>query len=154
VADHETGTPTPGVFLCTGGETVLVAREGTPAPNGGRFSAAEFAAINDAGDVIFHGAVDGRDALGVYRWRNGTLAAVAVPGTAPADRWRLQDAFYPQIDRQGRVVFVGQTRKGAGLYRWADGAVRPIVQPGSELPGIGPMLELEFNGRRPFYLNA
>ena len=44
VADHETGTPTPGVFLCTGGETVLVAREGTPAPNGGRFSAAEFAA--------------------------------------------------------------------------------------------------------------
>ena len=44
---------------------------------------------------------------------------VPIAGHPPADRWRLEDAFYPQIDRSGNVVFVGQTRRGAGLYRWA-----------------------------------
>jgi hypothetical protein len=153
VADPQTGAPVPGVFAHFAEETVLVAREGTPAPNGARFSAAEFASINDAGVVVFHGTVAGRDELGVYRWRHGKLTAVAPPGTSLSDGRRLEHAFYPQIDRIGRVVFVGQTRRGAGLYRWVEGAIHPVVEPGDELAGIGPVEAIEFNGRRPFDLN-
>lgn len=167
VTDRESGLPVPGVFAHLREETVLIAREGTPAPNGGTFRAAEFAAINDDGAVVFHGTVTGSDGMGVYRWRGGILTSVAVPDTPLPGGRRLEQAFYPQIDRSGRVVFVGQTGRGgtaaqqwSGLYQWVRGVIHPIVEGHrpeggpSVLPGIGPMQQLEFNGRRPFDLNA
>jgi hypothetical protein len=154
VGSHETGEPVPGVFARFGDETVLVAREGTPAPGGGHFQAAEYPAVNDAGEVVFHAVTTGSDGLGVYRWRDGSITAVAGPGTPIRGRRRLEHAFYPQIDGNGGVVFLGQTRRGTGLYRWAGGTIQPIAEPRGFLPGLGPMMEIEFNGRRPFALNA
>lgn len=155
VAGSENGAPTPGVFALIGDERLLVAREGTPAPGtGAPFGAAEFPAINTHGTVVFHAALRGAEALGVYRWQAGKLTAVAVPGGELLGGEILQQAFYPQVDGAGRVMFVGRTQQGDGLYRWDGGSLRPVARPGDQLPGIGRLEALDFNRRKPFHLNA
>jgi hypothetical protein len=154
VTGRRTGMPVPGAFARIHGQNVLVAREGTPIPNGTSISAAECPSISDAGVVVFHATVGDSDQVGVYRWQNGKIAPVAVGGTRLPGGRRLERAIFPQVDTAGHVVFVGQTRRGVGLYRWAEGAIKPIVETGDVLPGIGPLRELEFNRRRPFDLNA
>src|SRR5439155_1735307 len=94
--------------------------------------------LNDDGAIVFHATVAGVEGLGVYRWQEGEITAIAVPGRAVPRAGRLEQAFYPRIDDRGRVVFVGRTRRGDGLYRWEAGAVTPrlpdrrLVRPGLE----------------------
>jgi hypothetical protein len=134
-----------------------VAAAGTPAPGGGEFVTAEAPSINDAGEIAFHGITTASRGLGVYVWQDGFLTPVfqpeeRYPGDGPADR--IREAFYPQIDARGRVVFVGRSAQGDGIYRWVRGRITPIVRPGDRLPGIGALQVLDFHYRRPFFLNA
>jgi hypothetical protein len=154
VTEIRSGMPVPGVFARIHGKNVVVAREGSPITGGTSIIAAAFPAISDTGAVVFHANVGDVDAVGVYRWQNGKIVPIAVPGVQLPGGRRLDEALYPQIDTAGNVVFVGQTRRGMGLYRWARGAIRPIVEPGDILPGLGPLRQVDPNGRRPFDLNA
>jgi hypothetical protein len=155
LASGESGAPSPAVFTLRGDERLLVAREGTPAPGtGAPFAAAEFPAINDSGTVVFHAAQEGADRLGVYRWQTGKLTAVAVPGVDLPGGGELEQAFYPQVDSAGRVLFVGRTRAGDGLYRWDGSSLQAVVRTGDRLPGIGRVEALDFHRRKPFHLNA
>jgi hypothetical protein len=155
VAAGENAPPMPGVFVLSGDERWLVAREGTAAPHtGGPFAAAEFPAINNSGTVVFHAALSGAESLGVYRWQAEKLTTVAARGAELPSGEQLEQAFYPQVDGAGRVVFVGRTRAGDGLYCWEGGAIRPVARPGDRLPQIGRLEALDFHRRKPFHLNA
>src|SRR5207248_3028490 len=128
------GAPTPGVFALLPEGMRVVARQDTTAPGGARFTAAASPAINDSGAVVFHATVGTGDSYGVYRWQRGIITSIAPPGIREAGGVRLDQSTSPQIDRSGRIVFVGWTRQGGGFYRWADGVIRPIVLPGDRVP--------------------
>jgi hypothetical protein len=149
--------PLPGVFSRSRGAVRTIAAAGTPAPGGGEFLMAEAPSINDAGEVVFHARTTSGRGLGVFLWQEGFLTPVFQPdGSYPGDRpgRRVYEAFYPQVDARGRVVFVGRSAQGDGLYRWAHGKVTAIARVGDRLPGIGPLQALDFHYRRPFFLNA
>jgi hypothetical protein len=156
---HVTGprnAPTPGVFLKSEGGTEVVARPGTPTSDGRRITAAEAPAINRGGAVAFHATIEGSGSmLGVYRWKAGKLTPIALPGAPVAGNREptLEQAYFPQIDASGRIVFVGRSAAGISLYRWSNGTITRFVGPQMRLPGLG-LLTPDLDRRYPFRINA
>jgi hypothetical protein len=116
--------------------------------SGAVFTGASAPAINNAGAVVFHAGSSDREGMGVYLWEEGFVTPIAIPGE------RFQQAYAPQIDDAGRVVFVGRTGRGDALYRWENGQERPIIAAGDPIPGVGRLRWLDLNRRQPFRLNA
>jgi hypothetical protein len=148
--------PTSAVFLESERGTEVVARPGSPTPDGRAITAAEAPSINRGGAVAFHATVEGSgQMLGVYRWKAGVLTPIALPGTEVAGEREptLEQAYFPQIDASGRIVFVGRSAGGISLYRWSNGTISRLVGPRMRLPGLG-LLTPDLDRRYPYRVNA
>lgn len=159
VAGRRDGSPIPGVFLLGPEGMRVVAREGSLVHSGAVFTAAASPDINHAGAVVFHATTSNKEGLGVYLWEEEFITPIAEPGTTLGGGREtagspLHQAFHPQIDALGRVVFLGRTLRGDALYRWENGAITALVEPGDTVAGVGRLRMLDTSRRQPFRLNA
>jgi len=137
------------------GEILAVGKAGTPAPGGGMLLAGDESRINDRGDVVFTGYLDGEaispvgGPVGAFLYRDGTLVRVAGPGDAMPGGGHL--AFVSGylnnigLNNSGTVVFTAglDTVGDEGLYAWSHGSLHLIARTGTVIPGLGTILSLE-----------
>jgi hypothetical protein len=133
------------------GTTTVVAQQGMPAVNDLVFGQASFPrpAINNREEIAFPAEVKTAAGKGqgvglFFRGQDRKILPVALPAQAGPDGVLLDNAFYPSLNDQGRIVFLarryGQLRPSA--YVWEQGQITPVAVVGTELPDGGKIVEV------------
>ncbi len=142
------------------GEILTIAGAGDPLPGGGVLQAALWPRINDAGEVLFGGALEAlvspvyTGPAGLYLHTGRTLVRVAGSGDAmpggghinliPALDWtwgfnnRSEAAFMARLDTT-EMLPTGDE----GLYVYSGGVLHLIARSGTVIPGLGTIFSLE-----------
>jgi hypothetical protein len=136
------------------GEILPVGKAGTPAPGGGVLLGCDVSKINDRGDVVFLGELEGKPLsplevpVGAFLYAGGTVVRVAGPGDAMPGGGHLafvsRDGNNLGLNNSGTVAFTAGLANGdEGLYAWSHGSLRLIARTGTVIPGLGTILSLE-----------
>lgn len=132
-----------GVYLVHDGKIRRIAGPGDPSPIGGTFALADFAAINDGGQIAFHARVIGGLAEeGIFLADGDELRAVVTTAQTPPVQGRFTRFGGLDLNNQGQVAFVGLLQvEGAlspqrGLFV-ATGEIKKIALTGDPLSSGG-----------------
>jgi hypothetical protein len=140
------------------GRILQIAHQGDPIPDsagGGVYHYAFGPTVNDAGQVVFTGALSDPpgpvfgDSLGVFLYTHGRVIKVARPGDAlPGGGHLLTTSFYVSnydLNARGQVTFNAALREGGqGLYFWSGGSLRLVARTGDTIPGVGTIASFQF----------
>jgi len=141
------------------GEIKSIAHAGDPAPGGGVFRAAFAPVINNRGDVAFAGdltpAPDANLVIGVFLYSGGVTIPIARPGDAMPGGGHFVTGSniggsQVHLNNRGDVVFnavldTDVNNDGSldtGLFQWSHGQLSLIARTGTNLPGVGTVLDL------------
>jgi hypothetical protein len=140
------GADNSGIFRGSGGFTTQIVREGQAAPDGnGTFSFFSGPALNDSGQVAFHGGLSGtsdNSGTGIFRGSGGTITRIArkVQG-APDANGSFTNFGSPALNDSGQAAFWGQltgTSGGfsdrTGIFRGSGGSIAQIARAGQAAP--------------------
>jgi hypothetical protein len=134
-----------------------IAHQGDPAPGGGTFVVAFGGLVNDSRQVAFLGGLGSAATFtpdGVYRYANGVLSAVAVPGDSMPGGGELASASggvpAEGINNRGDISFAaalntdttGDGLNDTGVYVASHGAIRLVARSGTVIPGVGTISQL------------
>jgi hypothetical protein len=117
----------------------IVIGDAVPEPSSGFFGGPPFfpPKLNDAGDVVFRSYVAKGPALGIFRFRQGTLQAlVRIQDAAPLPGAPLFTNLIgdPSLNASGDIAFAATVAgKGRGVFATSGGTVRAIAMPLDEL---------------------
>jgi hypothetical protein len=159
---------TNGVYLvnATTGQLSVIARTGDQIPQsagGGVFDNVWGPHLNDRGDLVFTGAVQGTtvgtgpggDGQGVFMESGGRIIAIARPGQAMPGGGHLVTTanLVTQYDlsNSGIVVFAGHLDNGKdGVFLWSNGTTSVVAMSGQKVSGVGTIENLGVLGGFPF----
>ena len=129
------GSTTAGIFLRSPtGQLTTVARTDDPAPGGGLFRSFGHPAMNNLGVIAFTARMDDLSE-GIFRFSNGTIAALARTGDLPLgggtfDRFfGLSSTEGPVINDAGQVVFLAILADGRRGVFVAEPTILPTQIP-------------------------
>lgn len=129
------------VFRPAGGAATPIV-VGDAAPRLGFFAGRPFGPpiLNDAGDVVFRAFVArGPAAVGIFRWRDGTLTPVVRAGDPSPNEDSPPFVDFlgePSLDPSGRVAFAASvTGFGRGIYVADAAGIRRVAGRGDPFPG-------------------
>ncbi|MGH7972950.1 MAG: DUF7453 family protein, partial [Limisphaerales bacterium] len=140
-----------------GRQSVAVAHQGTPAPDGGTFRHSWGPVINNLRQVLFVGdltAPPNNDAIqGLYLYN--AMTRTTVPVIRPGDT--LPDGAHVvtvsdfsnghHLNNRGEVSFVCQEDTGGeSLWVKSDNALRFVAKTGQTFPGIGTIADFDVEG--------
>lgn len=144
------------VYVKTGkGEVLSLAHQGDPAPGGGTYRLASRPVINNRGEVVFFGdltpAPGTFESLAVFLFTEGEVMPVARPGDALPGGGAFVTASPLAgtlgINKRGDVTFSASlVRDGmpeTGLYLWSRGALQLVAKTGTQIPGVGTIVQLQ-----------
>lgn len=135
-----------------------IAAPGDPAPGGGTLDDAWDPNLNDRGDVVFGGHVNGETCIGgssstvgcfeslyLYRVSTGNVTSLVHQGDPKPGGGTFDFAFNGRLNNVGDVSFIGGVSGGTGVFlRDHDGSITAVAAPGYSLPG-GTMTNTTFN---------
>lgn len=128
------------IFLFSQGQIFTVARNGDPAPGGGRFllpfpDPTFGPVLNSNGDVAFAADLDtGGEA--VFLYSHGTVTRIAGPGDPDPSGNVILLADSPSINSAGQVAFTARVNvDGFGTFLYSNGSIVKIARPGDRVPG-------------------
>jgi hypothetical protein len=146
------------------GRIRAIARQGDPAPGGGRFSFAFAPALNDEGQIAYIGALPASPAgtghapvdtnTGIFLFSEGRNIAIARPGTVMPGGGKLVSAGIFSADvalnNEGVVAFDGvldtdvngDGKLDTALFTWAQGRLTRVAGTGTVIPGVGTIKSL------------
>jgi hypothetical protein len=148
------------------GKITSIAHQGDAIPasaGGGTFAYAFGPVINNAGDVLFVGAIKPDDPsgshLGLFLYSKGKLVSVARPGNAlPGGGHMASASFFTSnydINETGQVVFNASINEGGqGLFAWSHGKLSLVAKTGRTLLADGGVIDYFDTQDRPVPLFA
>jgi hypothetical protein len=146
-----------GVYVISDGVVRKVAAPGDPAPGGGRFSFADFAAINDEGWVAFRAGLSGTSASeGVFLATADGITTLITNADRPPVGQRFTHFGGVSLNNRGEVSFVALideqqgTPRYRGIFIATSQGIRKVMVSGEATPVGGTFVAFadEFS-RRP-----
>ena len=142
-------TATRGLFRTDGTQTVVIVRDDSDVPTGGRFTSLLNPVINDRGQVAFFAEMIGGLAdFGIFRGEGGDLTPVFAANRIAPGGETFEDFSDPVINRHGQVATVASLTNGAsrrGLFVGDGTGAVAIALQGQPAPKGG-----TYEGQDPF----
>ncbi len=142
------------------GGILSIAHQGSPAPGGGTFRLAFGPEINNRGQVVFVGDLTpapgfGTD-TGIFLYSDGKIVPVARPGDPMPGGGRLTNVGFTigryDINNLGDVSFTAALDTGeTGVYQWSRGFLNLVARTGTEIPGVGFIVQILPPDLVPFF---
>jgi hypothetical protein len=153
-----------GVFLQTGGQQIVVAGYGDPAPGGGTFIDMRGAhpTVNSQGQVVFAGTVT-PSGKAIFLYTSGAITTVVAVGDPAPGGGAFGFLASPVVNDAGQVAFIGRAMGVWGIFLFSQGGISRLASVGDPAPGggnlacfvgssfcFGPSLSLNNNGHLVF----
>jgi hypothetical protein len=137
-----------------------IAHQGDPAPGGGIYQYAFGPVLNNAGDIVFIGALTPppNTLFAVFLNSHGSTISVARPGDPLPGGGNFMTAASSvsnyHLNNRGEVAFLASLNTDtnsdgiadSGLYVWSRGIVQLVARTGTDVPGVGTIKDMNAPG--------